>query len=141
MVDRRSNIANRWPSGVRQEGWPRVETVAVEGVVFEVVVVVVGMVVVDVEGVVVVVVDVVDVVAVVVVVVEGGGGGRANWAKPGCGRPLIRVNSPPTKTWSAPTAAENAPVGVLAVGFQSSTTPFVASKAARWWRRAFCGPA
>ena len=46
MVGRRSNIANRWSSGVRQEGWPRVETVAVEGVVFEVVVVVVGMVVV-----------------------------------------------------------------------------------------------
>jgi hypothetical protein len=89
----------------------------------------------------VVVVDVVvvdEVVTLVVVVVEGGGGGgRANWAKPGCGRPLIRVNSPPTKTWSAPTAAENAPVGVLAVGFQSSTPPFVASKAARWWRRAF----
>ncbi len=32
-------------------------------------------------------------------VVAGGiDGGIANWAKPGCAAPLMRLNSPPTKT-------------------------------------------
>ena len=103
------------------------------------VVVVVGFavaVVVDV-GFVVAVVDVAGlaVVAVALARVAGGiDGGRANWAKPGCVLPLIVLNSPPTKTRSSPTATEYGPVGVFALGFQGSSRPVAASKAARWRR-------
>src|SRR5688572_1096646 len=110
-----------------------------------VVVVVVGggavvVVVVVVVGGAVVVVGAGDWAVAVVGVVDGGEvaggieGGRANWAKPGWGLPLILLNSPPTKMWSAPTATEYGPVGVSATGFQGSSSPVAASKALRWRR-------
>ena len=116
VVGRRGRRRSSWSSSASASSWSSASSLSWSSACV-VVVVVVGF-----------VVAVVDVAGLAVVAVVDGRGRRRHRRRQGeLGEAGLRVavdglNSPPTKTWSPPTATEYGPVGVSALGFQGSTS-------------------